>query len=287
MEKVKEDIVHNPYHAKVYHRLQSFLSTKSVPHIIFHGVPGSGKTHILRWFLNEVYRGDKQKMKSHVMFVNCAQEKGINFIREDVKYFAETLTDRHENVPFKSIVMKNGEFITSEAQSALRRCVEANSNTTRFFMIVENKQRMLHPILSRFCDIYVPEFTQTDNAILNFHKRVYSVPQHLRSTQENAMFSQLRLFLEQVAEETPNLSPTVTAKFVETNTVSCKRLIEHIELLNDNGVTTDEMIERAIKPDYDEAVYVNVVFEYYRVKSEYRNEKLLMYYVLHYLLTIS
>ena len=44
-----------------------------------------------------------------------------------------------------------------DAQSALRRCIELFSHNTRFFMIVENKYKLLNPILSRFCQIYVPE----------------------------------------------------------------------------------------------------------------------------------
>ena len=51
--------------------------------------------------------------------------------------------------------MFNADKLTTDAQSALRRCIERFSHTTRFFIIVEDKNKLLKPILSRFCNIYV------------------------------------------------------------------------------------------------------------------------------------
>ena len=59
-------------------------------------------------------------------------------------------------VCFKSIVLTNAESLTTDAQSALRRCIEQFSHNTRFFVVINEKSRLLKPILSRFCEIYVP-----------------------------------------------------------------------------------------------------------------------------------
>ena len=56
---------------------------------------------------------------------------------------------------FKSIILFNADKLTTDAQSALRRCIERFSHTTRFFIVVEDKNKLLKPILSRFCNIYV------------------------------------------------------------------------------------------------------------------------------------
>ena len=56
----------------------------------------------------------------------------------------------------KSIILFNAGNLTTDAQSALRRCIEQFSHTTRFFIIVENTDLLLKPILSRFCNIYIP-----------------------------------------------------------------------------------------------------------------------------------
>ena len=91
------------------------------------------------------------------MFVNCAHGKGIKFIRDELKQFAKTNIQFDDNNLFKSIVMYNADELTIDAQSALRRCIELFSHTTRFFIVVENKHKLLKPILSRFCEIYVPD----------------------------------------------------------------------------------------------------------------------------------
>ena len=56
----------------------------------------------------------------------------------------------------KSVVLLNGDRLTLDAQSALRRCIELYNHSTRFFMVVEDKHKLLSPIISRFCSIHVP-----------------------------------------------------------------------------------------------------------------------------------
>ena len=52
--------------------------------------------------------------------------------------------------------MFNANHLTIDAQSALRRCIEEYSHTTRFFIVLDNKDKLLQPILSRFCMLFVP-----------------------------------------------------------------------------------------------------------------------------------
>ena len=91
------------------------------------------------------------------MYVNCSHGKGIKFIRDELKFFAKTHINSNGGNTFKSIVLLNADKLTMDAQSALRRCIELFSHNTRFFIIVEDKYKMLKPILSRFCEIYIPE----------------------------------------------------------------------------------------------------------------------------------
>ena len=159
----------NPHH-KIYEKLDYFQQTKKIPHIIFHGNWGTGKKTILKKFIQNIYDHDKKKIRKNVLYVNCAHGKGIKFIREDLKFFAKTNIQLNENIYFKSIVLFNAEFLTNDAQSALRRCIEQFSNNTRFFVVVENKQRLMIPILSRFCEIYVPETLDENGNIQNLHQ---------------------------------------------------------------------------------------------------------------------
>jgi DNA polymerase III delta prime subunit len=61
-----------------------------------------------------------------------------------------------EGNTFKTIILQNADRLTIDAQSALRRCIELFSHSTRFFIVVEDKFRLLKPIISRFCEIHVP-----------------------------------------------------------------------------------------------------------------------------------
>ena len=156
-------------HRNIDDKLNYFHKSNKIPHIIFHGSSGSGKRTIVNNFLNKIYNNDKQKLKTNVMMVNCAHGKGIKFIREELKFFAKTNIQSNNGVIFKTIVLLNADCLTIDAQSALRRCIELFSYNTRFFIIVENKQKLLNPILSRFCEIYVPEHIE-NGQILNLHK---------------------------------------------------------------------------------------------------------------------
>ena len=144
-------------HQPIVEKLEYFHDNHKIPNILFHGPSGSGKKTIVRNFLNLIYGGNKDKIKDFVMSVNCAHGKGIKFIREELKFFAKTHINSNGGDMFKSIVLLNADKLTIDAQSALRRCIELFSHTTRFFIIVEDKYKLLKPILSRFCEMYVPE----------------------------------------------------------------------------------------------------------------------------------
>ena len=143
----------------VLKQLNYFISIRKIPNLIFHGSSGTGKRTIVGNFINQIYGCDRARVKSNVMFVNCAHGKGIKFIRDELKYFAKANMQCNDNNMFKSIVLMNADELTIDAQSALRRCIELFSHNTRFFIIVENKYKLLNPILSRFCEIYVPDKT--------------------------------------------------------------------------------------------------------------------------------
>lgn len=144
-------------HPNILDRLKMFIQTRSIPNIIFHGSSGSGKRTLLSSFINLIYGDNRGAEKDYVMYVNCAQGKGIKFIREDLKLFAKTHINTHGGNHFKSIILLNADKLTIDAQSALRRCIEVFSHTTRFFIVVEDKYKLLKPILSRFCEIYIPD----------------------------------------------------------------------------------------------------------------------------------
>ena len=143
-------------HANIKERLDYFITVKKIPNIIFHGPYGSGKKTIVYSFIDKIYNNDSILKKNYTMFVNCAQGKGIKFIRDELKFFAKTHINYHDGNLFKTVVLSNADKLTIDAQSALRRCIEQFAHTTRFFIIIEDKYRLLKPIISRFSEIFIP-----------------------------------------------------------------------------------------------------------------------------------
>ena len=135
----------------IEHKLNQFMKYKNIPNILFYGSSGSGKKTILKNFLLKFYKEDVV-MNNYVMYVDCALGKGIKFIRDDLKFLK---TNNCNKDLFKSIILLNADKLTVDAQSALRRCIELFSETNRFFIVVENLEKIQKPILSRFCQFYI------------------------------------------------------------------------------------------------------------------------------------
>lgn len=134
-------------------KLTSILNSDTIPHILFYG---SEDKSLIYFLLNQIYKNEneKTKMNEYCMFIECATCKGIKVIRDDIKEFAKQQINNQ--ICFKSIVLYDAENLTIDAQYSLRRCIEIYSKTTRFFIVTENKDKLISPICSRFIHIYVP-----------------------------------------------------------------------------------------------------------------------------------
>jgi hypothetical protein len=241
----------NTIYDNINRKLDYFYNTMRVPHIIFHGSSGSGKRTIVFAFLNKIYGGDKHKLKTNVMVVNCAHGKGIKFIREDLKNFAKT------------------NSLTIDAQSALRRCIELFSYNTRFFIVVENKQKLLNPILSRFCEIYVPEQHSAEGEFVNLHeKSTEKVYAFFDEDKGNAIEAEIRrLDCIKDSANIHNALLDASTRFYESG-FSCLDVINAIRRM----------------PEWtNEQKNITAVF-YQKIKSEFRFEKMCVFYVLDVLL---
>ena len=259
-------------HSNIKEKLDYFIKQKKIPNIIFHGVSGSGKNHIVNDFIHKIYSGDKQCIQTYVMHVNCAHGKGIRFVREDLKFFSKTNVDLKDGEIFKTIVLLNADKLTIDAQSAIRRCIELFSRSTRFFIVVEDKYKLLKPILSRFCEIYVSE-PIINNRVTNLH--VHSL---------NSVY-------ESVFKECDNKHnaylKTKLNKYIKTNASDKSNLQEcmsFIEKLYDKGYSSIDLINYVEKnANIDELKKYEYLITFQKVKREFRNEKILMLFILYFL----
>lgn len=146
--------------------LKRILITKELPHILFYGPPGVGKTLMLYNFIEHFYHKHFDEM---VMILNITDERGIKSVREKIKNFAKKSIAKNiiqEGIESKLIILEEAETITQDAQTSLRRCIEQFSYNTRFFMICNNINKIIDPIKSRFCIFYFSPILFNDANIL-------------------------------------------------------------------------------------------------------------------------
>ena len=250
-------------HEDIEKKINFFLKSNKIPNIIFHGPPGGGKHTIVNKFINNIYNNNKEFLKAYVMYVNCAHGKGIKFVREELKFFAKTHINIKGAGHFKTIVMTNADNLTMDAQSALRRCIESFSHTTRFFIIVGDKYKLLKPILSRFCEIFVPE-PLIDNKYINLHKN--RIDQCFDNKIETGKkVSWLKKYLDK--QNFINIS-----NIVKTSTNLYEKGYSGLDIIN---YLEDSKLE-------DERKYLLLLL-FDKVKGEFRNEKLLILFMLNYI----
>jgi hypothetical protein len=147
----------------IINKLNKLYETKNIPNIIFHGRNLTGKKSLLKYLIKMIYKTN-ENIHKYVLIINCSHGKGnIKFIRENLKHFANTIINKNDNYMFKSIILLNADKLTIDAQSALRRCIEIYNHSTRFFIIVDDKFKILKPILSRFSEIYCNKKINVNN----------------------------------------------------------------------------------------------------------------------------
>jgi DNA polymerase III delta prime subunit len=246
-------------HETINNRLTKFIENKRIPNIIFHGENGSGKKTILEKFINKIYDNDKEKIKKYVLHVNCAHGKGIKFIREDLKFFAKSNVNISGDQSFKSIILLNADKLTIDAQSALRRCIELFSHSTRFFIVIDDKYKLLKPILSRFCEIFVPQ-PLINNKKYNLHS--YNI-----ETSES-YFKQ----------------KNIDSIIKKTKIVSLIDLVICVNNLYDKGFSSLDLIKYIKKnKNFNELEKFEYLVYIEKIKKEFRNEKLLMITILNFI----
>ena len=261
-------------HQNIKEKLDYFLSMHKIPNILFHGPSGSGKRTIVNEFIHKIYENDRERIKSFVMYVNCSHGKGIKFIREELKFFAKTHINSNGGNIFKSIILLNADKLTLDAQSALRRCIELFSHNTRFFIIAEDKYNLMKPILSRFCEIYIQE-PVLNNKTINLYKYNLNEVFKTKSTKTHRLDWLKKELLNCINSKT-TLEDIMTfcTKLYEKaySALDIMSLLENTKFL-ENKISTKKRFELLIC--------------FNRVRCEFRNEKLLMLFILNFIFLSS
>ena len=123
-------------------RIADCIAKNDIPHFIFAGSAGTGKTTLAKLIVKNI--------QCDYLYINASDENGIDTIRDKVKGFASTASFQ----PLKVVILDEADFLTQPAQAALRNLIEEYSAYTRFILTCNYVERLIEPLQSR-CELHM------------------------------------------------------------------------------------------------------------------------------------
>ena len=161
--------------------LKAFLKNpKTMPHLLFAGVPGTGKTTLALVIAHELFG---QNWRSFTLELNASDERGIDTVRDRIKDFSRYSRSGFGNIPFAIIILDESDQMTGPAQTALRRIMETSSRTSRFILICNQSSKIIEPIQSR-CAIF--RFSRLDKQAMKEHLQLIAKKENVTLLPEAA-----------------------------------------------------------------------------------------------------
>lgn len=129
--------------------LRSILETRAMPHLIFKGPAGTGKTSAAHILVRHMFP-PPESLEDRVLELNASEERGIRTVRGKIKRFVSaSVPEAPGAFPFNVVILDEADALTLDSQYALRRIIEDSSRTSRFILICNYINGIIAPLLSR------------------------------------------------------------------------------------------------------------------------------------------
>jgi len=114
-----------------------FIKRKDIPHLLFHGTAGTGKTTLAKIITKNI--------PCDVMYVNASDNTGVDFVRDKIKPFASTMGFND----LKIVILDEADYMSANSQASLRNLMETYSKSTRFILTCNYIDKIISPLISR------------------------------------------------------------------------------------------------------------------------------------------
>ena len=121
----------------ILEKVKIYIENEDVPHLLLYGVAGTGKTTLAKIITNQI--------DCDLMYINASDENSVDAVRDKIRGFASSMGFRK----WKVIILDESDYLTPNAQAALRNLMETFSATTRFILTCNYVEKIIDPIQSR------------------------------------------------------------------------------------------------------------------------------------------
>ena len=134
-------------------QVETWIADKSIPHLLFHGGAGTGKTTLAKVLVHElgVQDGD-------FMYINASRDNGVDIIRERITRFCSSMPWGD----FKIILLDEADYISQSGQAILRGMMEQYADEVRFILTCNYPHKIMPAVKSRSQEFHISNQDQTD-----------------------------------------------------------------------------------------------------------------------------
>ena len=155
--KIFDDIVLDPLNKKI---LTNIIETGYFPNLLFYGPPGTGKTTTIINLVNSYQEKLNQKNKELMIHLNASDERGIDIIRSQINQFVNSKTMFNHGMKF--VILDEVDYMTKNAQQALRYLLQNFSNSVRFCLICNYISRIDEGLQNEFLRLRFNQLPEND-----------------------------------------------------------------------------------------------------------------------------